>query len=83
MIALRGARRRKIQRATWLALLFSLLIHLVSVLAVAWVYLKETPPPGEEITEIEITFVEPPAPQQRQRAGRDQERRGGAQGLRL
>jgi outer membrane biosynthesis protein TonB len=61
--ALRGARRRKIPRATWLALLFSLLIHLVSVLAVAWVYLKETPPPGEEITEIEITFVEPPAPQ--------------------
>ena len=63
MNALRGARHRRIQRATWLALLFSLLIHLVSVLAVAWVYLKETPPPGEEITEIEITFVEPPAPQ--------------------
>jgi outer membrane biosynthesis protein TonB len=50
------------QRATWLALLFSLLIHLVSVLAVAWAYLKETAPPAEEITEIEITFVEPPAP---------------------
>ncbi len=63
MIAVRGARRRKMQRATWLALLFSLLIHLVSVLAVAWAYLKETAPPAEEITEIEITFVEPPAPQ--------------------
>jgi outer membrane biosynthesis protein TonB len=50
------------QRATWLALLFSLLIHLVSVLAVAWAYLKETATPAEEITEIEITFVEPPAP---------------------
>ena len=62
MIAVRGARRRKMQRATWLALLFSLLIHLVSVLAVAWAYLKETATPAEEITEIEITFVEPPAP---------------------
>lgn len=62
MIAVHGARRRKMQRATWLALLFSLLIHLVSVLAVAWAYLKETAPPAEEITEIEITFVEPPAP---------------------
>ena len=62
MTAVREARRRKLRRATWLALLFSLLIHGVSVLAVAWIYLRETPPPPEEVAEIEITFVEPPPP---------------------
>ena len=53
--------RRGLRRATVLALLFSLLIHLVSVLTVAWVYIAERTPPPEEITEIEITLVEPPA----------------------
>jgi len=53
--------RRGLRRATMLALLFSLLIHLVSVLTVAWVYIAERTPPPEEITEIEITLVEPPA----------------------
>jgi protein TonB len=61
MITVEQKPRRGLRRATVLALLFSLLIHLVSVLTVAWVYLKETAPPPEEITEIEITLVEPPA----------------------
>ena len=60
MITVEQKPRRGLRRATVLALLFSLLIHLVSVLTVAWVYLKETAPPPEEITEIEITLVEPP-----------------------
>jgi len=56
----RTERRRKIRRSTLRALLLSLLIHAASVVAVAWVYLKESAPPPEEVTEIEITLVEPP-----------------------
>ena len=62
MIAVQQKPRRGLRKATVLALLFSLLIHVVSVVTVAWVYLRETPPPVEEITEIEITLLEPPAP---------------------
>jgi len=61
MIAVRPKRQRGIRRATLLALLLSLLVHLVSVLVVAWVHLKEAQSPPEEITEIEITLLEPPA----------------------
>ena len=61
MMTVQTKSRRRLRRATMLALLFSLLIHLVSVLTVAWVYIAERTPPPEEITEIEITLVEPPA----------------------
>ena len=61
MMTVQTKPRRGLRRATMLALLFSLLIHLVSVLTVAWVYIAERTPPPEEITEIEITLVEPPA----------------------
>lgn len=63
MIAVRQKRRSRMKRATLLALLFSLAIHLVSILTVAWVYIAERTPPPEEITEIEITLLEPPATQ--------------------
>lgn len=61
MIAVQEKRRSRIKRATLLALLFSLAIHLVSILTVAWVYLAERMPPPEEVTEIEITLLETPA----------------------
>ena len=63
MIAVQQKRRHRLRRATLLALLFSLAIHLVSILTVAWVYIAERTPPLEEITEIEITLLESPAPQ--------------------
>jgi outer membrane biosynthesis protein TonB len=63
VIAVQAKRKRAVRRATVRALAFSLLIHLVAILAVAWFYLAESAPPPEEITEIEITLIEPPAPQ--------------------
>jgi outer membrane biosynthesis protein TonB len=63
VIAVQTKRKRGLRRATVLALAFSLLIHLVAILTVAWVYLAESTPPPGEITEIEITLIEPPAPQ--------------------
>jgi outer membrane biosynthesis protein TonB len=54
------AEKRKTNRRTWWAVLFSLLVHLVVILAVAWVYFLEMEPPPEPVEEIEITIVEPP-----------------------
>ena len=53
--------KRKTTRRTWWALLFSLLVHLTIILAVAWIYFLEMEPPPEPVEEIEITFMEPPA----------------------
>ena len=54
------ADKRKTNRRTWWAVLFSLLVHLLIILAVAWVYFLEMEPPPEPVEEIEITIVEPP-----------------------
>jgi outer membrane biosynthesis protein TonB len=54
------AEKRKTNRRTWWAVLFSLLVHLLIILAVAWVYFLEMEPPPEPVEEIEITIVEPP-----------------------
>lgn len=62
MIAVQEKKRRGLRRATMWALLLSFFIHLVSVLTVAWIYVRENPPVPEEVTEIEITLVEPPPP---------------------
>ena len=61
MITVQEKPKRRMRRATLLALLFSLAIHLVSILTVAWVYIAERTPPPEEVTEIEITLLETPA----------------------
>jgi len=61
VIAVEEKPKRGMRRATLLALLFSLAIHLVSILTVAWVYIAERTPPPEEVTEIEITLLETPA----------------------
>ena len=66
MTAVRTGQRRRVRRAVGWALLFSLLIHLVSILAVAWVYVMETPPPPDRVEEIEITLIEPPPPPPRE-----------------
>ncbi len=54
--------RRREKRRTGRAVLLSLLIHLGVIAGVAWIYVLEITPPPPEPGEIEIVFVEPPAP---------------------
>lgn len=59
-VAQRRAHRR---RVAW-ALLMSLLTHMAAILAVAWFYFSERSAPPDPVEEIEITFIEPPPPQE-------------------
>ena len=60
----RAEERRAARRAVWLALLFSLLVHLSAVFTVAWFVLREpTVSPEPALEELTITMIEPPAPE--------------------
>ncbi len=61
----RVAEKRKLNRRTWRAMLWSLLVHLLVIFLVALIYVFRPAPPPPPVEEIEITIIEPPPPADR------------------
>lgn len=56
----RSEERRKVRRSVGLAILLSLLAHLIIIFPVAWFYIVEAMPVPEPPEDISVTFVIPP-----------------------